>query len=70
MCFSQPDIPPPPEPPPSPPPPTKTAGRVEPTRARAASTTLAKKRGTRQLTVRRPTLGMGGQTGTGVQLSS
>jgi hypothetical protein len=68
MCFGSAPSPPPPPPPPSPPP-TATAERVEPTRARAASTTMAKKRGTRQLTVRRPTLGMGGQTGTGVQLS-
>lgn len=69
MCFSQPKVETPPPPPPPPPPPTATAERVEPTRARAASTTMAKKRGTRQLTVRRPTLGLVGQAGTGVQLS-
>ena len=68
MCFGSAPSPPPPPPPP-PPSPTATAERVEPTRARAASTTMSKRRGTRKLTVRRPTLGMGGQTGTGVQLS-
>ena len=68
MCVGSSASSPPPPPPPTPRP-TATAERVEPRRARAASTTMAKKRGTRQLTVRRATLGMGGQTGTGVQLS-
>ena len=69
MCFgSSPTPPPPPAPPP--PAPTATAKRVEPTRARAASTAMGKRRGTRKLTVRRPTLSMGGGNGgTGVQLS-
>ena len=70
MCFSQPKMPEPPPPPapPPPPPPTKTASEVE--SARPATTTQKRRRGTRQLTVRRPTLGMGGgQDGTGVQLS-
>ena len=71
MCFSQPKMPEPPPPPPPPPPPTRTASEVEPTAARTASTAMAKKRGTRKLTVRRPTLSMGGGNGgTGVQLSS
>ena len=69
MCFSQPKMPEPPPPPPPPPmPPAEPASEVE--SARPATTTQKRRRGTRQLTVRRPTLGMGGgQDGTGVQLS-
>lgn len=66
MCFGS-SMPPPQKPAPPPPPePTRVASEVESARP---ATTTPKRRGTRQLTVRRPTLGMGGQTGTGVQLS-
>jgi len=68
MCFSQPKMPEPPPPPAPPPPPLPTAERAVTQRATQPT---KRRRGTQQLTrsVRRPTLGMGGQTGTGVQLS-
>ncbi len=59
--------PPPPPPPPPPAEPTKVASEVKSARP---ATATPKRRGTRKLTVRRPTLGMGeSMTGTGVQLS-
>jgi hypothetical protein len=68
MCFSSPKIPPPPPPPAPPPPPLPTAERA--VTQRAAQTATKKRRGTQQLTVRRPSVSMGGQAGqTGVQLS-
>ena len=74
MCFSQPKMPPmpeikPPTPPaPAPPPPTKME-----TEAKTVRQTQPKKlkRGTAQLTARRrPSIGMSGSGGTGVQFSS
>jgi hypothetical protein len=68
MCFSTPDIPPPPPPPAPPPPPLPTAERAVTQRAMRAEP--KKRRGTQQLTVRRPSVSMGGAAGqTGVQLS-
>ena len=69
MCFSQPKIPPAPPPPAPPPastfepaPEAKTQRQMQPTKRR---------RGTQQLTAtRRPSIGMGGAGGSGVQLSS
>jgi hypothetical protein len=67
MCFSQPDIPPPPPPPAPPPPPLPTAEKAV---TKRATQPTKRRRGTAQLTSRRPTLSMGGgQVGTGVQLS-
>jgi len=67
MCFSQPDIPPPPPPPAPPPPPLPTAEKAV---SKRATQPTKRRRGTAQLTSRRPTLSMGGgQVGTGVQLS-
>jgi hypothetical protein len=67
MCFSQPDIPPPPPPPAPPPPPLPTAEKAVSKRAMQPT---KRRRGTAQLTSRRPTLSMGGgQAGTGLQLS-
>jgi hypothetical protein len=66
MCFSSPSVPAPPPPPA--PPPLPTAGRAVTQRAMRAEP--KKRRGTQQLTVRRPSVGMGGAVGqTGVQLS-
>ena len=67
MCFSQPDIPPTPPPPAPPPPPLPTAEKAV---SKRATQPTKRRRGTAQLTSRRPTLSMGGgQVGTGVQLS-
>lgn len=67
MCFSQPDIPPPPPPPAPSPPPLPTAEKAV---SKRATQPTKRRRGTAQLTSRRPTLSMGGgQVGTGVQLS-
>jgi hypothetical protein len=69
MCFSTPDIPPPPPPPAPPPPPLPTAERAVTQRGVGAAA-VKKRRGTQQLTVRRPSVSMGGAAGqTGVQLS-
>ena len=68
MCFSTPKIPPPPPPPTPPPRPLPTAESAKP--QRAAQRETKKLRGTQQLTVRRPSVAMGGAVGqTGVQLS-
>ena len=74
MCFSQPKMPampPPVAPPPTPAPPP------QPTKMETAAKTVRQtqpkklKRGTAQLTARRrPSIGMGGSGGTGVQFSS
>jgi hypothetical protein len=69
MCMSSPKIPPPPPPPALPP-----ASTFEP-ESKAVTQAQARKapkrrRGTAQLTVRRPSVAMGGSGGTGVQLSS
>ena len=76
MCFSQPKMPAMPEPPPpapmpvAPPPPTKMA-KEAPTERQVARKGVKKVRGTQQVTaVRRPSVGMGGAGGSGVQLSS
>ena len=62
MCFSSPSVPAPP------PPPLPIAERA--VSQRAAQPETKKPRGTQQLTVRRPSVGMGGAAGqTGVQLS-
>jgi len=68
MCFSSPDIPPPPPPPAPPPPPLPTAEKAVTTRQ--AQPQQKRRRGTSQLTVRRPSVSMGASGGTGVQLSS
>jgi len=66
MCFSSPSVPAPPPPPA--PPPLPTAERAVTQRAMRAEP--KKRRGTQQLTVRRPSVSMGGAAGqTGVQLS-
>ena len=67
MCFSSPDIPPPPPPPAPPPPPLPTAEKA--VTSRQAKPQQKRRRGTAQLTVRRPSVSMGGSGGTGVQLS-
>ena len=75
MCFSQPKMPampeiPPPPPPPAPPPPPLEMAKKAPTR-RATAQAPKRRRGTQQVTaVRRPSVGMGGAGGSGVQLSS
>lgn len=71
MCFApkMPAIPPPPPPPAPPPPPLPTAEKAVTTRQ--ARPQQKRRRGTAQLTARRPSVGMGGGSGgTGVQLSS
>jgi hypothetical protein len=69
MCMSSPKIPPPP-PPPAPPP----ASTFDPETKAVTQAQMRKetkrRRGTSQLTVRRPSVSMGGSGGTGVQLSS
>jgi len=67
MCMSAPNIPPPPPPPAPPPPPLPTAEKAVTTRQ--ARPQQKRRRGTAQLTARRPSVGMGGSGGTGVQLS-
>lgn len=57
MCFSTPKMPPPPPPPAPPPPPLPTAERA--VTQRAAQPEAKKRRGTQQLTVRRPSVSMG-----------
>ena len=67
MCFSQPKMPEPAPPPAPPPPPLPTAERAVTQRATQAP---KRRRGTQQVTaVRRPSVGMGGAGGSGVQLS-
>jgi len=69
MCFSTPKIPPPP-PPPAPPPASTFEPETKAVTQRAMRAEPKKRRGTQQLTVRRPSVGMGGAAGqTGVQLS-
>jgi hypothetical protein len=69
MCMSAPNIPPPPPPPAPPPPPLPLAEKAVTTRQ--ARPQQKRRRGTAQLTARRPSVGMGGGSGgTGVQLSS
>ena len=69
MCFSTPKIPPPPPPPATPPastfePETKAVPQAQVRRE------TKRRRGTQQLTIRRPSVAMGGAAGqTGVQLS-
>jgi len=68
MCMSAPNIPPPPPPPAPPPPPLPLAEKAVTTRQ--ARPQQKRRRGTAQLTARRPSVGMGGGSGgTGVQLS-
>lgn len=68
MCFSQPKMP-DPLPPPAPPPPPLPIAEKAITK-RAAQPTK-RRRGTSQVTARRrPSIGMGGSGGTGVQFSS
>lgn len=70
MCFApkMPAIPPPPPPPAPPPPPLPTAEKA--VTSRQAKPQQKRRRGTAQLTARRPSVGMGGGSGgTGVQLS-
>ena len=67
MCFSQPKMPEPVPPPAPPPPPLPTAERAV---TKKATQPTKRRRGTTQLTARRrPSIGMGGSGGTGVQLS-
>lgn len=62
-----PEIPPPPPPPAPPPPPLEMAKKAPTKRATQAP---KRRRGTQQVTaVRRPSIGMGGAGGSGVQLS-
>ena len=68
MCFSSPDIPPPPPPPAPPPASTFDPETKAVTQAQVRKETK-RRRGTAQLTARRPSVGMGGSGGTGVQLS-
>jgi hypothetical protein len=51
----------------TPPPPTKTAAVVKPAGRRGSTARKSKRRGTSQLTVRRPSMG-GSYTGSGVNL--
>ena len=67
MCMSSPNIPPPPPPPAPPPPPLPLAEKA--VTARQAQPQHKRRRGTTQLTTRRPSVAMGGSGGTGVQLS-
>ena len=67
MCMSSPNIPPPPPPPAPPPPPLPLAEKA--VTPRQAKPQQKRRRGTRQLTTRRPSVAMGGSGGTGVQLS-
>ena len=68
MCFSQPKMPEPVPPPALPPRPQPTAERAV---TKRATQPTKRRRGTTQLTARRrPSIGMGGSGGTGVQLSS
>jgi hypothetical protein len=73
MCFSQPKMPampeiPPPPPPPAPPPPPLEMAKKAPTKR--ATQAPKRRRGTQQVTaVRRPSIGVGGARGSGVQLS-
>jgi hypothetical protein len=70
MCFApkMPAMPPIPPPPAPPPPPLPTAEKAVTTRQ--ARPQQKRRRGTAQLTARRPSVGMGGGSGgTGVQLS-
>ena len=67
MCFSAPAMPTPPPPAPPPPPPSPSAEKA--LTQRQAQTEPKKKRGTTQLTTRRPTIGSGMSRGeTGVNL--
>ena len=62
-----PEIPPPPPPPAPPPPPLEMAKKAPTKRATQAP---KRRRGTQQVTaVRRPSIGVGGARGSGVQLS-
>ena len=68
MCFSQPKMP-DPLPPPAPPPPPLVMAEKAPTKR--ATQPTKRSRGTAQVTARRrPSIGMGGSGGTGVQFSS
>ena len=69
MCMSAPNIPPPPPPPAPPPASTFDPETKAVTQAQVRKETK-RRRGTAQLTARRPSLSMGGSGGTGVQLSS
>ena len=67
MCFSQPKMPEPVPPPAPPPPPLPTAERAV---TKKATQPTKRRRGTAQVTAtRRPSIGMVGSGGTGVQLS-
>jgi len=64
---AMPEIPPPPPPPAPPPPPLEMAKKAPTKRATQAP---KRRRGTQQVTaVRRPSIGVGGARGSGVQLS-
>ena len=68
MCFSQPKMPEPLPPPAPPPPPLPTAEKAV---SKRVAQPTKHRRGTSQLTARRrPSIGMGGSGGTGVQFSS
>ena len=69
MCMSSPNIPPPPPRPAPPPASTFDPETKAVTQAQVRKETK-RRRGTAQLTVRRPSVSMGGSGGTGVQLSS
>ena len=69
MCMSAPNIPPPPPPPAPPPASTFDPETKAVTQAQVRKETK-RRRGTAQLTARRPSVSMGGSGGTGVQLSS
>jgi len=70
MCFGGPKITPPPPTPPPPPPPVKTAAVVQPASKRGAGRGTKKRRGTAQLTVKRPSMGSYTGGGSGVNLNS
>lgn len=70
MCLGRPKVsapPPPAPPPPVPPPPVPTAAVVQPASKRGAGSATKRRRGTAQLTVRRPSIGgYGGGSGVNV----
>jgi hypothetical protein len=68
MCMSSPNIPPPP-PPPAPPPASTFEPETKAVPQAQVRRETKRRRGTRQLTTRRPSVAMGGSGGTGVQLS-
>jgi len=70
MCFSSPKIP-PPAPRPAPPPASTFDPETKAVTQAQVRKETKRRRGTAQLTARRPSVGMGGGSGgTGVQLSS